>query len=420
MRDFGNELRRRRNDAGLSLRALSDKARFSRSYLSKIENGVRQPTPELARACDIALQADGSLAALAPPRVATPEQTLEATGDTWTIRLTNNGGAFEVTSAGSEPVQHTLMRWDHPPAHTAALGDVLLRWFDDLRRLGQSHPPHSLIPPLALLCKVLRTGVHEDRPAALRLAARYAEYTGWMAQEADDETAAVWWTNEAVTLSAAGGDAELGAYALVRRAELALYRGDFLATIVLAQQARERSGLRSIQAMAAQREAQGHAAAGHEEQYREMLRTAADLAATAPGDDGGEPLLGTTNLHDPLAFVEGWCLNDLGRYDAAAAVLEVELARIPAWAGRARARCGARLALALVASGDVGRTCEVLRDILPAVTMVDSATVRSDLRLVYRRLGGRRGRPGVAEILTALADALRTPRSTYGIGPRGQ
>lgn len=416
--NFGNELRRRRSEAGLSLRNLADKARFSRSYLSKIENGLRQPTPELARACDVALQAEGLLAALVLPRTAASEPMTDTAGGDWTMRITADGGAFAVTSTGTDPVQHTLMRWDHPPYATADLVDVLLRWFDDLRRLGQSNPPHTVIPTLVLLCKVLQSSVHEDRPAALRLAARYAEYTGWMAQEADDEAAAVWWTNEAVALSAAGGDAELGAYALVRRAELALYRGDFLATIDLAGQARERSGRRRVQAMAAQREAQGHAAAGHEEQYRELLRIAAGLAAAVPGEGAGEPLLGSTNLHDPLAFVEGWCLNDLGRCDAAAVVLDAELRRIPPWAGRARARCGARLALALVASGEVERTCEVLREILPTVAVVDSATVRTDLRLVYRRLGGRRGRPEVAEVLTALGDTLRQRQSTYSIGTR--
>jgi hypothetical protein len=416
--DFGNELRRRRGEAGLSLRDLADKVRFSRSYLSKIENGLRPPTPALARVCDSALQAQGMLAALALPREAAPEPVADAVGGTLTVRLTATGGALAVASDGPAPIQQTLMRWDHSPPATAALVDVLLRWFDDLRRLGQSNPPHTVIPTLALICKVLQSGAHEDRPAALRLGARYAEYTGWMAQEAGDETAAIWWTNEAVALSTAGGDPELGAYALVRRAELALYRGDFLATIDLARQARERSGRRRVQAMAAQREAQGHAAAGHEEQYRALLRTAASLAAPEPADDAGEPLLGSTNLHDPLAFVEGWCLNDLGRYDAAAAVLDAELRRIPVWAGRARARCGARLALALAASGAVERACEVLRGILPVVAMVDSATVRTDLRLVYRRLGGRRGQPGVAEVLATLADTLRQPQSTYSIGTR--
>ena len=41
-----------------------------------------------------------------------------------------------------------------------------------------------------------------SRESALRLAGRYAEFTGWMAQESGDETASLWWTKHAVELAA--------------------------------------------------------------------------------------------------------------------------------------------------------------------------------------------------------------------------
>ncbi|MBB5085238.1 nSTAND1 domain-containing NTPase [Nonomuraea endophytica] len=65
---FGAELRRWRTLRGLSLTTLAELVHYSKGYLSKIENGAKRPTPELARACDQALEAKGALVRLAPPK----------------------------------------------------------------------------------------------------------------------------------------------------------------------------------------------------------------------------------------------------------------------------------------------------------------------------------------------------------------
>ncbi|WP_308433547.1 nSTAND1 domain-containing NTPase [Streptomyces netropsis] len=65
---FGECLRRLRGEAGMSLAALSRLAHYSRGYLSKVENGQKPPTAELARSCDDALNAGGVLVRLALDR----------------------------------------------------------------------------------------------------------------------------------------------------------------------------------------------------------------------------------------------------------------------------------------------------------------------------------------------------------------
>ncbi|MFD5159246.1 helix-turn-helix domain-containing protein [Streptomyces hawaiiensis] len=65
---FGQCLRRLRTERGLSLADLSALAHYSRSHLSKVENGQKAPTPALAGSCDRALGAGGTLARLAPGR----------------------------------------------------------------------------------------------------------------------------------------------------------------------------------------------------------------------------------------------------------------------------------------------------------------------------------------------------------------
>jgi tetratricopeptide (TPR) repeat protein/transcriptional regulator with XRE-family HTH domain len=64
MAEFGSELKRLREAAGLSLTALAMAIPASKGYLSKIENGKANVGPDIADACDKALDAKGKLAAL--------------------------------------------------------------------------------------------------------------------------------------------------------------------------------------------------------------------------------------------------------------------------------------------------------------------------------------------------------------------
>lgn len=61
---FGHELRRLRTQQGVSLKALSEMAHYSKGYLSRVETGARPATPELAGRCDDVLGAGGALRGL--------------------------------------------------------------------------------------------------------------------------------------------------------------------------------------------------------------------------------------------------------------------------------------------------------------------------------------------------------------------
>ncbi|MEV4252732.1 tetratricopeptide repeat protein [Spirillospora sp. NPDC049652] len=65
---FGAELRRRREDAGLSQRELAQLAPCSKGWLSRIETGSGTVMPDLARRLDEVLSAEGQLMALAQRR----------------------------------------------------------------------------------------------------------------------------------------------------------------------------------------------------------------------------------------------------------------------------------------------------------------------------------------------------------------
>jgi hypothetical protein len=242
------------------------------------------------------------------------------------------------------------------------------------------------------------------------LAARYAEYTGWMAQESGNEAGAIRWTEIAAGLARSVGGTDLVQFALVRGADLALYRDDAMQTIRLAQraQADDRVAAR-LRGLAAQREAQGHALANDYAACMCALDRSATLLAASADNEGsdGNPAVGSTSLSTQVGVVTGWALYDLGRPADAARILDAEVPRMPALAARSRARFGVRHALAHAAAGELERACELATDLLPVVQRADSATIRLDLARLARHLRRWHADARVRELFPALTAALR-------------
>jgi transcriptional regulator with XRE-family HTH domain len=403
---FGAELRRRRQDAGLSLAALARLVHYSKSHLSKVETGRKPPSPDLAQRCDAALEADGALiggAASATPPALAPA---EAATSVWTMRLAADGSGY--FDGG------TVLRWgltpgSRPPPDAEPAIEVFRSMFDHVRGLGQSLAPAALLPILVAQTHALRLlaqrGAGTERVNGLLLASRFAEYTGWISQESGDDRAALWWTDQAVEMAEAAGDRELGAYANVRRALVALYRHDPIATVALARQAGSAHCGPRIRGLAAQREAQGHAIAGDYDACRRALDRAATLLRDFPSNSP-DPVIGTSTVDDPVAMVTGWCLFDLGRPASAAEIIERELSRVPEHALRSRTRYGARLALALAGAGEVEHACAVADPVVAGASHVDSATIRTDLRHLARTLSRWYSNRDVRQLLPRLNAAL--------------
>jgi hypothetical protein len=321
----------------------------------------------------------------------------------------------EVTDAG-------LVR---PDAVWRGDADAVLAWFRrafaELRLLGQDHAPemvnHLTAAHVDALEHLAGRSPAPVRDRCLRLAARFAEYAGWMEQEAGDDEAAESWTRYAVRLSEAGGDDQLRHYAAVRLAELAIYRSDPGAVISSAMRAQSQASDLLVRGLAALREAQGFASLGREAECVAALERAKGwlAASTEPAD--GEPVLGST-VGDPVAFATGWCWHDLGRPKEAVQVLTRQLALVPGQASRTRARYGARLALSLASSGDVDGACRALRPVLDRARSVDSATVRFDLRLLARELRRWPNLPAVRDVMPDVVAALREDGSRSLRRPR--
>ncbi|UQX02993.1 helix-turn-helix transcriptional regulator [Streptomyces sp. RerS4] len=410
----GPELRRLRHQAGYTLTELSLAVNYSKGYLSKVERGKVKPSPDLVRRVDTFLRAKGALRRLVEPSPRNRTAAVRANDDAGPVDRRWELDPAELLAVGVDTLIGTVLK---RPGHATSSGgtallDALTTQLEQSRALGQCCDPATLLPVLEAQTRsvvaLLSTGAPRDRLPLLVLASRFAEFAGWMAQEAGMVRAALSWTADAVLLAQAGEDPHLASYALVRRALVTLYDGDSSGTIGLAAQAQTDGRLPPrIRGLAAQREAQGHALAGDELACMRALERARRSLAAAEGDAGPGPVIGTTNLADPAAMVTGWCLYDLGSPREAAQVLDRECHRIPENALRTRTRYGFRRALAHAAAGEVEHSCAIAQGLLDMSVATPSATVRSDIRRLSDELGRYRVNRAVRELQPALAWALK-------------
>jgi transcriptional regulator with XRE-family HTH domain/tetratricopeptide (TPR) repeat protein len=414
---FGTELRRLRLQAGLTLVELAARTHYSKGYLSKVEHGIKSPSIAFARRCDAILEADGRLirrvvdgsqrrqVASSPELIG--ELARNAVDDARTTTPKSPTGDSGVSSAESADEVH--------PTVESSLS-AFRRLLENLRDLGQTLGPSAvmpmLLPQVAALEELSRRVDQSSIAEVLLLAARFAEYTGWMSQELGDDNGALSWTDRAVALAREAGDADLLAYAYVRRANIALYQHDSYGTVVNARRAQAMDCSARVQGLAAQREAQGHALAGDYQAFRRCLDRSVELLASHEDERDDRPQLGPARIRDSVALSEGWGLYDLGRGEEAAEVLTRALDHTSPQAGRARARIGARLALALASIGQIDRACAVVQPILVMFPTMESATIRADLRQLTRTLNRWSNHPSVQRILPELSAAL-TPTSAH-------
>lgn len=421
---FADELRRTRSAAGLSLSELARRVHYSKGYLSKVETGAKPAGIDLARRCDAALDAGGKLAALlTQPGTPDPGSQDEAwTGEVWTMNLDSGGsswfnpmrrrdalagGAALLTLGFSDRRASAAVQNESTFASFQAI-------FEQHRKIGQTMSPVMVLPSLIAqthtLRELARVAQSPARERFLRLASRYAEYTGWMTQESGNDRAAMWWTQNAVDMASAAGDLDLAAHSLVRNALIALYREDAVETVELAQQAQaDTHASTRIRGMAALREAQGHALAGADKLCRQTLDRAETLLASVAAEAADSMVLGAQAGTAMSPIVTGWCLYDLGRPAEAAEVLDRELGRLPADGRRAHARFGARQALSHAAAGEVDHACALSHRVLDSAEVVDSATIRFDLRRLARTLTRWSSHKTVRELQPRLTAALHAP-----------
>jgi transcriptional regulator with XRE-family HTH domain len=418
---FGIELRRRRGQAGMSLAELARQVHYTKGYLSKVETGSKPASEDLARLCDAALGADGALTTLMRP----PNRSPAATGtggaqeeEVWLMALSPDGASTftalsrrqALSAGGGSMLGLASTAPGNSPEYDAPTLESFAAVFGQIRQLGRQVSPRMVLPSVIAQTHALRTlaaaGPLAQRARLLALAARHAEYAGWLAQEAGDIPGALWWTAKAEQMAGGGADCDMPANALVRRALIAMYCDDAGSTIALARRAQEHPGAGAhVRGFAALREAQGHALAGDRNACERALDRGAQLLHSA----AAQPFalaLGSVSEADPAAVTRAWCQHDLGRPTAAIEILERELPKLAAASTRSYARFGARLALSYATAGDVAQASALTLRIVGSAVAVDSATVRLELGRLARALARWSAHPQARAAHLRLVEAL--------------
>ncbi len=178
------------------------------------------------------------------------------------------------------------------------------------------------------------------------LRARFAEFLGWLHQDAGNLRAALTWTTGASELARDVGDDRLLSYIRMRQSNIAADAGDPRNTIGLAQAAlRGPADLTPRQrAMALRQLAHGHARLG---QFTNTMRALDQAARQATVSDGVDDDLAGYCTPEYIAMEAAACLIELGRPESAIATLEPQL---PQWQPRNRRDLGRGLALLAIAA----------------------------------------------------------------------
>lgn len=208
-----------------------------------------------------------------------------------------------------------------------------------------------------LLCKQSSGRTQQD---AYAVGAQFAEFCGWLYQDAGDPTSAAYWTGQAQDFAAMRDDQQMISYALMRKANIAVEddrAGHGMGLADAALQVRAQLPPR-MRAAALRVKAHGAAMLGDRNEFRRAIDAASELAAEGARDDqSDDPARYCTPSY--VQMEEATCLVRLGEPEAALSIFEHGLKTWPITQRRDRGLCLARMATAHAMSHNIDRALAV-------------------------------------------------------------
>jgi transcriptional regulator with XRE-family HTH domain len=443
---FGEELRRRRREAGLHQHDLADRIAYHRSYLSQVERGRQVPAEQFAMLCDQALQARGALMRTFRELAAEREaRRREVAAERWRERFHGGPDApagtiavpesalFEVVGASLASSDTSMERRPFvrmvgtfaSAAMLEALGVDLLNLLRAMQgsRVSRSmleetefavlrfHQLYKELPPTELFPHVQQyqqavTGLLEEsqtievRRRLCSIAGHLAGLRAWLTFDLGDPDAAHIWYEAALKPALEAEDEALAGWLLGGRSLIPSYSGDHTAALELIRRGQSHGSQGAnvaVQAWLAALEARAHAGLGDAVAFRQ----AQDLANNAvDGTQPDERRHGMDFRHNRLdvTYYEGTSLVTLRQPDAAQLALDAALAAQDR--GHLKARSIVQLAVATTYSQqqEIDQACTIASQALdlPADQRIGPITQRAQDLL--RELEPWRGRPAVEDL----------------------
>jgi hypothetical protein len=291
------------------------------------------------------------------------------------------------------------------PEAVGRLGTILTEYAKMDNLLGPAHLLALTKLHLRFIGELLTVTAGEGRAELLTVGARYAEFAGWLHQDAGDPKAAAYWSDRAMGWAQAAGNDLMVSYVLMRKSNQASSQGDANRALGLARaslRGQDRLSPRA-RALALRQEARGHALSGNPTECARALDAAREQAA-APEDQGVEDRI-LTGYCTP-AFIEmeaADCAMLLGQPHQAVVTFQHGLATLPAQYQRDRAVNLARLAVAHAASQEPELACAVAQEAAVIVNGTWSARAVAELRRLPTLLSSWPNLAAVAELEATLA-----------------
>ena len=249
-----------------------------------------------------------------------------------------------------------------------------------------------------------------DRQALLTMQAQYAEFAGWLHQDARDFQAAGFWLDRALEWSHAATDREMATYVMARKSQLAGDMCDATSAIDLADAAAtmSRKGSR-LKATAATYGAHGYALAGQRTACLRAIDGARELAGRL--DDNPESPWATWLDSAYIDVQRGRCLSALGDHAKAATVFQQAIRELPPAFRRDRGVYLAREALAHTGAREPEQAAGVGMQAVAIAHDTQSGRVIDELARVGTGLAPWATLPAVADFQDALTSVLPTERT---------
>ena len=274
--------------------------------------------------------------------------------------------------------------------------------------------PGSVLPAVhgqIQVIRQLRDGRRgADRQALLTMQAQYAEFAGWLHQDARDFQAAGFWLDRALEWSHAAADREMATYVMARKSQLAGDMHDGPSAIDLASAAGGMARKRSrLKATAATYGAHGYALAGQRLACMRAIDGAREMAGSLD-DNPGSPW--ATWLDGAYIDVQrGRCLSILGDHAAAATVFQQAIRDLPPAFRRDRGVYLAREAWALAGAREPEQAAAAGMQAVAIARDTHSGRVVDELAQVGAGLAPWAQLPAVVDFQDALTSVLPTERT---------
>jgi transcriptional regulator with XRE-family HTH domain len=433
---FGSAMRRLRQLRGLSLRRLGHLAYVDFGHLSKIETGLRSPTPKLAAALDLALDASGQLLALAEAhRTGIAEssgthashmvdQAKARAISLWRDDLRRT--ALPRTMLGGASAIAPVWQWENPPhdadlnqhgTRTVSTADINhLRQVRDLyqemyRRVGGVpvrarivHTLHTYATPLLAAAYDNETG-----RALFKAVAGLAALAGVCAYDGDEQPLAQRHLHQALRLAKASGDITSGAYIVSLLATQALHINEPVLAVQYAEAALRTTTTRTSPALAADLHslaAKAYARIGAATDCHTHMRQSETEAARIDLSD--EPAEISYVQPGLIACQHAEALRRLGDLTAALTAAEESVAHLDTIHLRGRVHRLAGLSLVLTARKDVDRSAHIATEMLGYAAGMESGRIHDRVQTVVQALRPHARETSVAAFLSAAAAYGRT------------